>query len=172
MLLIVELLVEFPTRILSELKRTPTVAVFMNKAVVLMEMLPKSMKVLLTVKNPLTLNSKILKVVKKPAKGVPLYHRERFPFIYLIGKYKDSLKGDAYDSFGGGYSLTNHSADNFYPISMGITPTKTGVTFTCTENKVGVSDRTRTCNFRLRRAERSEERRVGKECRSRWSPYH
>ena len=24
----------------------------------------------------------------------------------------------------------------------------------------------------LKRAERSEERRVGKECRSRWSPYH
>ena len=24
----------------------------------------------------------------------------------------------------------------------------------------------------LRDAERSEERRVGKECRSRWSPYH
>ena len=24
----------------------------------------------------------------------------------------------------------------------------------------------------IRRAERSEERRVGKECRSRWSPYH
>ena len=26
--------------------------------------------------------------------------------------------------------------------------------------------------FRLKDAERSEERRVGKECRSRWSPYH
>ena len=26
--------------------------------------------------------------------------------------------------------------------------------------------------FRLGGAERSEERRVGKECRSRWSPYH
>ena len=30
-----------------------------------------------------------------------------------------------------------------------------------------------TCrNFRQVRLERSEERRVGKECRSRWSPYH
>src|SRR5260370_4981526 len=27
-------------------------------------------------------------------------------------------------------------------------------------------------HHRLDRAERSEERRVGKECRSRWSPYH
>src|SRR5260370_19978132 len=27
-------------------------------------------------------------------------------------------------------------------------------------------------HFRIRRAARSEERRVGKECRSRWSPYH
>ena len=26
--------------------------------------------------------------------------------------------------------------------------------------------------FRISLAERSEERRVGKECRSRWSPYH
>ena len=26
--------------------------------------------------------------------------------------------------------------------------------------------------FGLRKASRSEERRVGKECRSRWSPYH
>ena len=26
--------------------------------------------------------------------------------------------------------------------------------------------------YRLGRARRSEERRVGKECRSRWSPYH
>src|SRR2546430_8679299 len=31
------------------------------------------------------------------------------------------------------------------------------------------SDRYR---FALRQSERSEERRVGKECRSRWSPYH
>ena len=27
-------------------------------------------------------------------------------------------------------------------------------------------------NFMLKHARRSEERRVGKECRSRWSPYH
>ena len=32
--------------------------------------------------------------------------------------------------------------------------------------------RLRTSRNRLRPAERSEERRVGKECRSRWSPYH
>ena len=29
-----------------------------------------------------------------------------------------------------------------------------------------------TFDFRKRRIKRSEERRVGKECRSRWSPYH
>ena len=28
------------------------------------------------------------------------------------------------------------------------------------------------CRLALERAARSEERRVGKECRSRWSPYH
>ena len=27
-------------------------------------------------------------------------------------------------------------------------------------------------NIRGKKADRSEERRVGKECRSRWSPYH
>ena len=26
--------------------------------------------------------------------------------------------------------------------------------------------------FRIKKSDRSEERRVGKECRSRWSPYH
>ena len=29
-----------------------------------------------------------------------------------------------------------------------------------------------TINYRTLKPERSEERRVGKECRSRWSPYH
>src|SRR2546421_8879630 len=33
------------------------------------------------------------------------------------------------------------------------------------------SKRTR-CNREVERIQRSEERRVGKECRSRWSPYH
>ena len=34
------------------------------------------------------------------------------------------------------------------------------------------SDSAQTINSRFGRAKRSEERRVGKECRSRWSPYH
>src|SRR5207302_7572680 len=34
------------------------------------------------------------------------------------------------------------------------------------------SVRRSTCSARLGRRLRSEERRVGKECRSRWSPYH
>src|SRR3989475_5663026 len=40
-----------------------------------------------------------------------------------------------------------------------------------TTKKIG---RVRTCHLGPRRLEeeRSEERRVGKECRSRWSPYH
>ena len=29
-----------------------------------------------------------------------------------------------------------------------------------------------TINYRTQKPHRSEERRVGKECRSRWSPYH
>ena len=35
-----------------------------------------------------------------------------------------------------------------------------------------VTGRRRADTGRIRRAGRSEERRVGKECRSRWSPYH
>jgi len=34
------------------------------------------------------------------------------------------------------------------------------------------ADRTRVLDLRGPEAKRSEERRVGKECRSRWSPYH
>ena len=37
---------------------------------------------------------------------------------------------------------------------------------------VGLSDADVTLASTLKRAGRSEERRVGKECRSRWSPYH
>ena len=35
-----------------------------------------------------------------------------------------------------------------------------------------VRDDNRVTTYALTQAERSEERRVGKECRSRWSPYH
>ena len=39
-------------------------------------------------------------------------------------------------------------------------------------NKFLVTPHTRFGNPRAEKAPRSEERRVGKECRSRWSPYH
>ena len=37
---------------------------------------------------------------------------------------------------------------------------------------VSVSDKTGLVEFVQGLVDRSEERRVGKECRSRWSPYH
>ena len=40
------------------------------------------------------------------------------------------------------------------------------------ESKVDVVVRAAASSIRIFGAERSEERRVGKECRSRWSPYH
>ena len=40
------------------------------------------------------------------------------------------------------------------------------ITQILTENKINIA------TFNLGRVSRSEERRVGKECRSRWSPYH
>src|SRR5256885_9980088 len=43
---------------------------------------------------------------------------------------------------------------------------------TSAEMALSVSPRNRTPNLPRRRMLRSEERRVGKECRSRWSPYH
>src|SRR3712207_7127785 len=39
-------------------------------------------------------------------------------------------------------------------------------------DKLGVRPEFLTCGDYKSAAERSEERRVGKECRSRWSPYH
>ena len=36
----------------------------------------------------------------------------------------------------------------------------------------GVKEKTTTSSLNLENNKRSEERRVGKECRSRWSPYH
>ena len=43
---------------------------------------------------------------------------------------------------------------------------------TCQECPVGCGLHVKTREGRPIKVERSEERRVGKECRSRWSPYH
>ena len=50
----------------------------------------------------------------------------------------------------------------FVPVGLWVTAFFSGA-------KVKLSD---LIGMRLRRLLRSEERRVGKECRSRWSPYH
>ena len=43
---------------------------------------------------------------------------------------------------------------------------------TKTVGRIERGDSTPSAEFMLRISKRSEERRVGKECRSRWSPYH
>ena len=40
------------------------------------------------------------------------------------------------------------------------------------ERKKAFENQRRNAERRAKEADRSEERRVGKECRSRWSPYH
>ena len=40
------------------------------------------------------------------------------------------------------------------------------------ESKVAINDTNFSAEVKRKAEERSEERRVGKECRSRWSPYH
>ena len=45
-------------------------------------------------------------------------------------------------------------------------------TFTATVNKVVVEETSNNTQINIYNGTRSEERRVGKECRSRWSPYH
>ena len=41
-----------------------------------------------------------------------------------------------------------------------------------TDNPTDLSEQMVAETLRTRKSNRSEERRVGKECRSRWSPYH
>src|SRR5258708_34952473 len=50
-------------------------------------------------------------------------------------------------------------------------PTKRAGVYRCAE-KLCRKDFTVTMRTVMERSHRSEERRVGKECRSRWSPYH
>ena len=42
----------------------------------------------------------------------------------------------------------------------------------CKELNIGMSTAVEFCKKQGKDIARSEERRVGKECRSRWSPYH
>ena len=44
--------------------------------------------------------------------------------------------------------------------------------FVCAEYIMQLLDDSRSSDLSYEQIERSEERRVGKECRSRWSPYH
>src|SRR5688572_32646235 len=59
------------------------------------------------------------------------------------------------------------------PISRELLPRLVAISDVVAENfAAGVMERLGFGYERLREIKRSEERRVGKECRSRWSPYH
>ena len=61
------------------------------------------------------------------------------------------------------------------PVGDTIREFQTGKTYAKTSKKFGAAKAHKQAvavALKNRRAKRSEERRVGKECRSRWSPYH
>ena len=66
----------------------------------------------------------------------------------------------------------------FYFISFGLSITSSGKEFVealeAEMKKIGVGEIATVSGryYAMDRDNRSEERRVGKECRSRWSPYH
>src|SRR5258707_13437126 len=60
----------------------------------------------------------------------------------------------------------------FYGITLGLLAVATWQNFTDVETRVGEEAAAVGVLYRDVSAFRSEERRVGKECRSRWSPYH
>ena len=57
-----------------------------------------------------------------------------------------------------------------YPLSGSFISTQTGITVTCRREEDALAILHRAIETGA--IVRSEERRVGKECRSRWSPYH
>ena len=65
------------------------------------------------------------------------------------------------------YSLRQRPRFLYYPFLVAAAPPL----FLLTNSRCGSAPTLYTAHFLLRQR-RSEERRVGKECRSRWSPYH
>ena len=89
-------------------------------------------------------------------------------FILFLGQSSSSIQ------FWSGFILVN-GGGQIYPTLAAISPTSTfhlARFMASSFSKPTLLLSFSTCIFRLPIRVRSEERRVGKECRSRWSPYH
>src|SRR5260370_36675262 len=69
-------------------------------------------------------------------------------------------------------TLFRSNGDYSYTLTSPETNNPTPDTFTYTATDTHGNTTTNTLSFTIVDDVRSEERRVGKECRSRWSPYH
>ena len=80
------------------------------------------------------------------------------------------------DTFAGLANYANAIASKGFLQSLGysllITITSVAAILICCSMCAWYITRAKTAGFALLHCNRSEERRVGKECRSRWSPYH
>ena len=72
---------------------------------------------------------------------------------------------DLENAFKNGYLMPSFKKDSFNlsMVSEGVLYLQPYAELHCTKDRV---------TYKFRYDDRSEERRVGKECRSRWSPYH
>ena len=96
--------------------------------------------------------------------GSDMYLEKRWTTVFLIGQAKDRNQHDYLDAEAVIYGdvIRGSHSDHYYNLTL--------------KTQIGIEWAARYRDFRfLLKVDddvRSEERRVGKECRSRWSPYH
>ena len=112
---------------------------------------------------------KLLQAAIPPEKGLSL-SADAFS-VYSYRMYMRAYFS-IYSMYGGSYrSFLGNDAANFFP-AVAVQERMVFVPLGLARTIVGSLDSLMPLFSALKEGGRSEERRVGKECRSRWSPYH